>query len=843
MTRSDRIKPNQTRSDHGRRHQHARILLSNWIGALGAVVAATTIAANNSGLVELGFAASRAASAALGPTAFASCRSWNLLDFSEASTYTPAWRRRAGAFCGGQSFRVACGGAMNTKRLYAVLVNLLLLTGTITYSQTANRWTNDVAGTWWWHTPENWSAGAPASNQTILITNANTKTVRIAGVGPGSSSSISNLVISAPAGSTNTLQLDDFEAPGIFAIRNSLIVSNRGEFVQNAATTRVDCVALFSSFAVDGSVCLNGGLLVTTNLFCTTQIGNNGAGQMTVSNGLWWAQSVYVGYLGGSAGTLTVAGGTNVIASVCDIGRYANATGTVWVTGGALLASDTTVDLGDSGVGRLTVSNGLFSASTLYVGYSATGSVIVAGGVLNSGTLIVGHGYNAAATLTVAGGSANARYETHVGEYGPGSAWITGGELVTTNGKTAIADYYPGSVTLSNGFWRTREVICSYGGTGVGTITIAGGKAEFGSTLYLGNFLDSATATVWVTGGELCVTNLRTFIGSVGTGQITVSNALYRAGEMYVGYGGNGTLTIVGGTCPMNYLRAATGLNTTGTIWLTGGTITAVGFPYWTSQVGYGGVGQMTISNGAWRTSRIVVGQGAGARGTLTIAGGEVVANATVSYGGLLIGTYGCRSTGVVAITSGLLFVTNDTHNCELEVRSGTLTIAGGYVQVDRIIITNACANFVRTGGALVYSGGLILAAADTDGDGIPNSYEVAHGLDPLDPVNATKDSDGDGLTDLQEYLAGTDPTNSASAFRITSITQVSSTNILITWMTGLGKTNTLERSTGGAGGSYSNNFAAIFTATNTVGSATNYLDAGAVTNFPARYYRVRLVP
>ena len=117
---------------------------------------------------------------------------------------------------------------MKAKRWYAVLVSLVLLTGTVTYSQTTNRWTNDVTGTWWWHTPENWSAGAPASNQRVLITNANTKTVRIAGVGPGTCSTVSNLIISAPVGTTNTLQLDDFEAPGVFVIRDSFTLSAGG---------------------------------------------------------------------------------------------------------------------------------------------------------------------------------------------------------------------------------------------------------------------------------------------------------------------------------------------------------------------------------------------------------------------------------------------------------------------------------------------------------------------------------------------------------------------------------------------------------------------------------------
>jgi hypothetical protein len=103
-------------------------------------------------------------------------------------------------------------------------------------------------------------------------------------------------------------------------------------------------------------------------------------------------------------------------------------------------------------------------------------------------------------------------------------------------------------------------------------------------------------------------------------------------------------------------------------------------------------------------------------------------------------------------------------------------------------------------------------------------------------------DADGDGQNNLAEFLAGTDPTNSASAFRITSIVPQGS-NLLIMWMTGIGKTNALQFALGGAGGSYSNNFTDLFAVTNTIGTVTNYLDVGAATNIPSRYYRVRLQP
>jgi hypothetical protein len=46
----------------------------------------------------------------------------------------------------------------------------------------------------------------------------------------------------------------------------------------------------------------------------------------------------------------------------------------------------------------------------------------------------------------------------------------------------------------------------------------------------------------------------------------------------------------------------------------------------------------------------------------------------------------------------------------------------------------------------------------DSDGDGMPDWWEIEHGLNPNDPADASKDSDGDGYTNIEEFINGTDP-------------------------------------------------------------------------------------
>jgi hypothetical protein len=126
-------------------------------------------------------------------------------------------------------------------------------------------------------------------------------------------------------------------------------------------------------------------------------------------------------------------------------------------------------------------------------------------------------------------------------------------------------------------------------------------------------------------------------------------------------------------------------------------------------------------------------------------------------------------------------------------------------------------------------------ASIDTDGDGIPDGYELAHGLNPNDPTDAAQDADGDGMSNLQEYLAGTDPQDPNSVLRITSASRDPLTgNVTISFTSVDGHTYAIERSA-----SVQGPWTAVQSNIVGTGATLSVTDTtGAV--LPIRFYRVR---
>jgi hypothetical protein len=89
------------------------------------------------------------------------------------------------------------------------------------------------------------------------------------------------------------------------------------------------------------------------------------------------------------------------------------------------------------------------------------------------------------------------------------------------------------------------------------------------------------------------------------------------------------------------------------------------------------------------------------------------------------------------------------------------LADAGAY----SVVVTNVG---VLAGGMTSQTALLeVIEVADTDGDGLPDSFEGDHGLNPHDPTDVAGDLDGDGARNGDEYLAGTDPGNRASVLDV----------------------------------------------------------------------------
>ncbi len=93
--------------------------------------------------------------------------------------------------------------------------------------------------------------------------------------------------------------------------------------------------------------------------------------------------------------------------------------------------------------------------------------------------------------------------------------------------------------------------------------------------------------------------------------------------------------------------------------------------------------------------------------------------------------------------------------------RAACKTAAYGYYRAVRTKIgwgtyqwaQRCCSRGPRSLGGLVPK-----AAVDSDGDWIADDLEVALGLDPSDPADATADLDGDGINTIVEVYLGLDP-------------------------------------------------------------------------------------
>ncbi len=325
-------------------------------------------------------------------------------------------------------------------------------------------------------------------NTLVVSNNAGTplRIIRILTIANGGNIFVTNSTLQVDALSGGFVSDD-----GILTLdTGSLITTNTTAYVGDAATGQVTvsdgtwlagAMVVGSSSGASGALFLGGGTItlssslvigasgtglvsVTGGQLNTTNeifVGEDAVGQVTVSNGTWLAGDVYLGLGVASQGTVIIAAGNVSPMFSLEIGYGTGSTGTLWLTGGLLNATNET-SIGWSGVGQMTVSNGTWTANNVYVANQ----------------------FGSGGTLTVAGGTTNlmANLQVAASPSTTGTVWLTGGQLKVTN-EVFIGESSVGQMTVSNGNWLAGLVGVGNGLGSSGTLSILGGSSTLSSSL------------------------------------------------------------------------------------------------------------------------------------------------------------------------------------------------------------------------------------------------------------------------------------------------------------------------------------------------------------------------
>jgi T5SS/PEP-CTERM-associated repeat protein len=574
---------------------------------------------------------------------------------------------------------------------------------------------------------------------------------------------------------------------------------------------------------------------------------------LTASNNSVWisgsgsrlvtAHNCFVGY-GGTGNRLSLSGGAQASHHSTWVGTTVDsADNTLWLAdAGTILSNAYALEVAFDGTSNgLVITNGAQAISTFgrVSTYGYLTRALVTGtnsSWINIGELYIGQ-VGAGTELKIENGGVLSNFNGYAGVYnvgttvtvtGPGSRWINGGDLYVNYGgiqhqliisNGAVVTNVNGYVAFSDASTATAVQVTGAGSTWANTRSLYLGLAGSGNNLSIANGATVRATNLVVGLSEQSTNNLL----SVSAASLIVTNAV---GPARIDLR-SGALTLTNATVRTATLLISTNAEVVGT-----GTIAATSVTNSGALSPGNSAGQLNIGGNVTLKSDSVLNFELGG-----YAPGVTHDFLNVSNAVLLGGTLALRF-----INSFERAVTN---NATISLMSAA-SIAASFRNAtngSRLLTADGYADFLVS-----YSGNqLVLSQAriDADGDGLPNWWEIAFGLNPNAPGDASLDSDGDGFTNAQEYQAGTDPMNPASNLRITSVI-LQTNDVHVAWTTVGGKKYVLQAAGGTLEDPFTNSFMDIspeLVGPGTNESVTSYIEPGVFTNGPARFYRVRLVP
>jgi T5SS/PEP-CTERM-associated repeat protein len=379
-------------------------------------------------------------------------------------------------------------------------------------------------------------------------------------------------------------------------------------------------------------------------------IGNTGTGTLDITGGGDISiHRSYVGYWGGSFGTVTVDGAGSTLANSyrLEVGYYG--TGLLDIINGGSVSNPygyLGYEPGSSGTANIDGAGSTWSNGMLFVGYKGDAVLnITDGGVLDNDIIAIGEYGSSSSTATIDGAGSTwiSRDSLSVGNSGTGVLNIINGAEVTVDNNGTVGTRVSGAtgsgtIHFDNGTLTTAGLRCTYSDlTGTGTINTTGLVSDV-------DLVFDATHGL-----------SQTFLLNSEPGQnITLNLNVDGTGTMGAGYEGSGTMAISDGVAVsseqglIGYKAGSTGtvaVDGAGSTWSTVG-----GF-----YVGCAGTGALNITNGGrvFNWNAAYVGSSSGSSGVVTVDGAGSTWEIGYVYSSgstLTVGDYG---SGVLNITNG----------------------------------------------------------------------------------------------------------------------------------------------------------------------------------------------